>query len=102
MCADVSTKVIDEPMTVLEYPSEAFAPKLSASRAASAKEESHDVDSPSKLQISEQTQPAVGLTIKLPSDVMFFEEPQVAKWDETGVIQPANAGSTVKNRALPM
>nr|XP_039268650.1 axonemal 84 kDa protein-like [Styela clava] len=72
-------QVIDEPITVVEYPSEAFAPKPS-SRAASAKEENRDTESPSKF-ISEQTQPPLGLSLQLPSDVMFFEEPQVAKWD---------------------
>lgn len=75
-------QVVDEPITVVEYPSEAFAPKLSSSRAASAKEENRDTDSPSKL-ILEQTQPPLGIALQLPSDVMFFEEPQVAKWDPT-------------------
>lgn len=75
-------QVIDEPITAVEYPSEAFAPKQSASRTASAREDGSDLESLPKTQISEQTQPSVGITIKLPSNVMFFEEPQVAKWDE--------------------
>uniref|UniRef100_H2ZH41 Uncharacterized protein n=1 Tax=Ciona savignyi TaxID=51511 RepID=H2ZH41_CIOSA len=54
------TQILDKPLTAVKYPSDNPNVGKSASR-----------------------QPPIGLTFTLPQDVMFFEEPQVAKWDPT-------------------
>uniref|UniRef100_H2ZH42 Uncharacterized protein n=1 Tax=Ciona savignyi TaxID=51511 RepID=H2ZH42_CIOSA len=77
------TQILDKPLTAVKYPSDNPNVGKSASRVASANPEGREEQgSPSKTPL-EQQQPPIGLTFTLPQDVMFFEEPQVAKWDPT-------------------
>ena len=66
----------------MSYPT--GVPIKTSSRAPSAVPESREGGvTPTKTPV-EQQQPPIGITMNLPSNVMFFEEPQVAVWDETG------------------
>nr|XP_018669746.1 axonemal 84 kDa protein isoform X1 [Ciona intestinalis] len=76
------TQIIDKPLSTVKYPSDNPNTGRSSSRVASANPEGRDEGSPSKTPL-EQQQPPIGLTFALPSNVMFFEEPQVASWDSS-------------------
>ena len=65
----------------MTYPVDIVAGKTPSIAASAAPEGREEGSSPSKTS---HEQPPIGITMSLPDDVMFFEEPQVAMWDHTG------------------
>jgi len=83
---DFLAQIIDRPLTHVAYPSEASVGK-SPSRADSAAVEPRDsAEGPSPAKPPVDQQPPVGVSLGLPSNVSFFEEPQVARWDDAGMM----------------
>ncbi|CAK8672189.1 unnamed protein product [Clavelina lepadiformis] len=74
------TQIINKPLTNVTYPVDIVAGKTPSRAASAAPEGREEGSSPSKTS---HEQPPIGITMSLPDDVMFFEEPQVAMWDHT-------------------
>lgn len=68
----------------MKYPSD--LPAKTRSRTPSAVGESREGGvTPTKTPVEQQ--PPIGISLHLPPDVMFLEEPQIAVWDKNGEFQ---------------
>ncbi|XP_067655393.1 dynein axonemal intermediate chain 7 homolog isoform X2 [Haliotis asinina] len=71
------TRLVNPPqIELMEYVAELPAPAATSAQTKDQK------DTQTQEKDKRDAKPPIGVTIKLPSDVMFQEEPQVVRWDE--------------------